>query len=379
MSTSLIPERPLLISPTLAATIGLQEAVFLHVISELLLQHPPLYRQQRRWSEINLSTLINALPFWDPTEIKRVQRSVQDLGLLLVEAVRGSEVTHLYAINQEDCQANGNIAESERSRTQASETTAAAPYTTAYATSHALQPRATPYQNTSGTATLIPPDWQPDATLYQLCQQRNIPRPFVEEHVQSFVMYWRERQKTQYSWHQTFLKWIVTEWEKQRSFQGAKELETQMSSNWLPSEEAVCILEYAGVSHGFIEDAIPEFVLYWRERGIVNSTWSTKFIAHVRRQWERYRHALENDTTPRPIPRDFKPSAACFDVLAMANIDAEFAHAQVQEFILYWQDRNDIHASWNTKFLQHVKYQWAQHMQNSQPLLEKLADRSWAN
>jgi hypothetical protein len=193
------------------------------------------------------------------------------------------------------------------------------------------------------------------------------------------VMYWSERQKTQYSWHQTFLKWIVTEWEKQRSFQGAKELETQMSVNWLPSEEAVCILEYAGVSHSFIEDAIPEFVLYWRERGIVNSTWSTKFIAHVRRQWEKYRHTLENDTTPRPIPRDFKPSPACFDVLAMANIDAEFALAQVQEFILYWQDRNDIQPSWNTKFLQHVKYQWAQQMQNSQPLLDKLADRSWAN
>jgi hypothetical protein len=373
MSTSLIPERPLLISPTLAATIGLQEAVFLHVISELLLQHPPVYRQQRRWSEINQSTLINALPFWDPTEIKRVQRSVQDLGLLLVEAVRGSELTHLYAINQEDCQADSKVA--EPGKTSA---TGSAAYATPYTTSYAKPPRATPYQNTSGTATLIPPDWQPDATLHQLCQQRSIPRPFVEEHVQSFVMYWRERQKTQYSWHQTFLKWIVTEWEKQRSFQGAKELETQMSGNWLPSEEAVCILEYAGVSHGFIEDAIPEFVLYWRERGIVNSTWSTKFIAHVRRQWERYRYTLENDTTPRPIPRDFKPSAACFDVLAMANIDAEFAQAQVQEFILYWQDRNDIYPSWNTKFLQHVKYQWAQQMQNAQPLLDKLADRSWA-
>jgi hypothetical protein len=63
----------------------------------------------------------------------------------------------------------------------------------------------------------------------------------------------------------------------------------------------------------------------------------------------------------------------------MANIDPEFAHAQVKEFILYWQDRNDIYPSWNTKFLQHVKYQWAQQMQNAQPLLDKLADRSWAN
>jgi hypothetical protein len=371
MPTSLIPERPLLISPTLAATIGLQEAVFLHVISELLLQHSPVYRQQRRWSEISQSTLINALPFWDPAEIKRVQRSIQDLGLLLVEPVQGNDQSHLYAINQDDCSAQAKIAEPEKpARTQAYSSGAAA---------YAVQPRSNPYQNTSGTASYIPPGWQPDATLYQQCQQRNIPRPFVEQEVQSFVMYWRERQKTQYSWHQTFLNWIVTKWEKQRSFQGARELETEMSANWLPSEEAVCILEHAGVNRDFIEDAIPEFVLYWRERGIVTSTWSTKFIAHVRRQWERYSHTVENDTTPRPIPPNFQPNAACFDVLAMANIDPEFAQAQVKEFILYWQDRNDIYPSWNTKFLQHVKYQWAQQMQNSQPLLDKLADRSWAN
>ena len=38
MSSSLIPERPLIISPTLAATIGLEEAVMLHVLSELMLR-----------------------------------------------------------------------------------------------------------------------------------------------------------------------------------------------------------------------------------------------------------------------------------------------------------------------------------------------------
>ncbi len=373
MSTSLIPERPLLISPTLAATIGLHEAVFLHVISELQRQHPALFNQQRRWSEISQITLINALPFWDPAEIKRVQRSIQDLGLLLVQPVRGNDHAHLYAINQEESPANMKVAEASAPERTPAIMTGAAAYSTQ------PQPRTTPYQNTSGTATFIPPNWQPDATLYEQCQQRNIPRQFIEQEVRTFVMYWRERQKTQYSWSQTFLKYIVTQWEKQRSFQGAKELETEMSANWLPSEEAVCILEYAGVNRGFIEDAIPEFVLYWRERGIVTSTWSTKFIAHVRRQWDRYSHTLENDTTPRPIPHNFQPNAACFDVLAMANIDADFAHAQVQEFILYWQDRNEIYPSWNTKFLQHVKYQWAQQMQNAQPLLDKLADRSWAN
>ncbi|PCH61941.1 MAG: hypothetical protein COC19_03605, partial [SAR86 cluster bacterium] len=34
MTSSLVPERPLIISPTLASTIGLEEAVMLHVLAE---------------------------------------------------------------------------------------------------------------------------------------------------------------------------------------------------------------------------------------------------------------------------------------------------------------------------------------------------------
>lgn len=232
--------------------------------------------------------------------------------------------------------------------------------------------------NNSGNATPIPANWQPDTTLFQQCSQRNIPRDFVEREVAAFVMYHRDRGKTQYSWHHTFLNWVVSSWEKQRSMQNAKVMETAMPADWLPSEEAVSILELGGITLGFLEAAVPEFVLYWREKGTAGSEWNSRFIAHVRRQWERYTHALEHDTTPRPIPRDFTPDPACYDVLAMANIDAGFAESQIKEFILYWQDRNEIHASWNTKFLQHVKFRWAQQSQVGKTLLEKFTDRSWA-
>lgn len=354
MSTSLIPERPLLISPTLAATIGLEEAVLLHVVSELLLQHPTVCRQQRRWAELSQTTLQQALPFWEYIDIRRVQRSLQGLGLLLVEPVPGKADCQWLAINQPDAKA-------------------------APATPPAPPP--SPFQQSTGTASYIPANWRPDQSLYRQCEQRGIPRDFTDREVPGFVLYWRDRQKSQYSWHHTFLSWIVARWEKQRTQQAAKEQETEMQADWQPSQEALDILEHGGVSRAFVEDAIPEFVLYWRERGSSTSAWNTKFIAHVRRQWLRYTHALEHDTTPRPITADWTPSAACFDVLEMANIDADFAATQVKSFVLYWQDRNEIHASWNTKFLQHVKFQWAQRMQpaSAVKLLDKLSDRSWAN
>jgi hypothetical protein len=353
MTSSLIPERPLLISPTLAATIGLDEAVLLHVLSELLLQHPPLFRQQRRWAELDSETLYRALPFWSPDMIRRVQHSLQALGLLLSEAVPGKPELQLFAINQPD---------------------------TGPAPRQPVTAPASPFQSASGSATLIPDNWQPDQALYQQCLQRGIPHEFVAQAVPAFVSYWRERRKTQYSWHNSFLKWVVGDWEKQRSIQGTRNLETTMQPGWQPGHEALDILEQAGINASFVEDAIPEFVLYWRERGVSSDAWNTRFIAHVRRQWQHYTHAMENDNTPRPITADFEPSPAVFDILAMANIDASFARTQIKPFILYWQDRNELHPSWNTRFLQHVKYQWGQQLQSGQarPLLEKLGDRSWA-
>jgi len=364
MSSSLFPERPLLISPTLAATIGLEEAVLLHVISELLLQHAPLIRQQKRWMEISQQTLCKALPFWDLPKIFSVQQNLRDKGLLLIEAVPGAAHSQLLAINQTDYSAPVAV-------------TANAPPPAASVSPDASVSRQLPLS--SNGSRLIQTNWRPDADLMLLCQQRNIPVDFIEQEIPLFVKYYQDRRKFNYSWHNAFLKWVVAAWEKHRSQTQSRSQEVQMTRGWQPGEDVLDILELAGISHSFIEDAIPEFVLYWSNQGSASSVWDSKFLGHVKRQWERYTHALEHDTTLRPIPREFKPSPACFEVLELAQIDLEFAESLLPEFILYWQDRNEIHASWNTRFLQHVKYRWAQQMQISQPVLDKMTDRSWAD
>ncbi|MDR2213063.1 MAG: hypothetical protein LBE21_05490 [Pseudomonadales bacterium] len=359
MASSLIPERPLLISPTLAATIGLDEAVLLHVISELLLWHPPLFRGRRRWMELSQQALRAALPFWDLPKIYSVQQNLREKGLLLIEAVPNNEHLQLIAINQ----------------TAAAETDAQS--VTAMPSPSSPAPAQSLAQEHSRR---IPADWRPDRDLIMRCQQRNVPLDFIEQEIAPFVRYYQERQKFSYSWHNAFLKWVVAAWEKQRATAQARQQETPMSSEWRPSEEVLDILELGGISLSFIEDAIPEFVLYWRGQGSASNVWDSKFLAHVKRQWDRYTHALEHDNTPRPIARDFEPSAACWEILALAQIDASFAEQLLPEFILYWSDRNEIHASWNTKFLQHVKFRWAQQLQSAQQgnVLDKMTDRSWA-
>jgi hypothetical protein len=172
-----------------------------------------------------------------------------------------------------------------------------------------------------------------------------------------------------------------------------------MSESWRPSQDAIEILENSGVSGGFLEDAIPEFVLYWRERGMVHGAWNTKFIEHIRRQWAKFSASFGLDDTPKLIPGDWQPSADCFEVLALAEIDDDYARSRVPEFVLYWRDSQQVKSSWNTVFLQFIKQDWARRLQNQsteesygenksfagssqqriKEKFQKIADRSWAD
>ncbi|MEQ9071102.1 MAG: DnaT-like ssDNA-binding domain-containing protein, partial [Gimesia chilikensis] len=134
--------------------------------------------------------------------------------------------------------------------------------------------------------------------------------------------------------------------------------------------------------------------------GIINSTWNTKFIEHIRKQWAKYSASFGIDDTPRPISPDWSPSADCYEILQLAEIDEEYARSRVPEFVMYWKDSKQAKSSWNTVFLQYIKQDWAKrlkqqagndisHAENqtligsSQQRIEerfqRIADRSWAD
>ena len=69
MTSSLLPERPLSISPTLASTIGLEEAVMLQVLADLISHGATVKRPQAKnldWLELDDGKLQDAFPFWAP-------------------------------------------------------------------------------------------------------------------------------------------------------------------------------------------------------------------------------------------------------------------------------------------------------------------------
>jgi hypothetical protein len=389
MSSSLIPEKPLLVSPSLAATIGLEEACMLSLLSDIATYRPKLMQRGQHWLDVDEELISRAMPFWTEYDIQRICKNLCDQGIILLDSAPYVESRRL------------TLAFNEAQPVAAVD-------------NHSL-----PVVNMGGGANLIAANWQPDQELLKKIAQYNIPVDFMRNAIPEFVTYWRERGETSHSWGAKFLKDLIHKWRNHET-QSAKQQrhvetdfikrdqEIAMHSEWRPSQDAMEVLvKHANISCAFVEDAIPEFMLYWQERGEVGRTWNSKFIQHVKRQWIRYSSALEHDTEPRRIPDNWQPSNDLFDVLRLANIDMEFAKRQVAEFLLFWRDSNQVYASWNTKFLQHVKFHWARqhslslstsltstaqqgnhHAGQQQPnpvrstrdrsLVEDLTDRSWA-
>lgn len=369
----LIPEKPLLFSPQLAATLGLEEAVLLQLLDDIMGCHRPEQRNGFLWLDVDAELVLRLAPFWSAADIQRIAANLRDKGLLLIGSAPGSQ-TLRYAFN------DGVAAHANAER------------------------RPPPLPPSVGRgANLMHQRWQPHADLLAQLGQYGIPTDFALTQVAEFVTYWGERNEPRHSWGSHYLKHVLRRWREQETVDARRAQEIPLAADWRPSGDALAILcQQAGISRNFVDDAIPEFVLYWRERGSSSSAWNSQFIQHVRRQWARYRSVAEHDSEPRAIRADWQPDETLYEVVAMANIERDFAARLVPEFVLYWQESGQISNTWNTKFLQFVKRQWAHAHDSSsnQPavkshgtrqrsdqagstrhrgIVEELTDRSWAS
>lgn len=350
------------------------------------------------WAELSDSDLQKAFPFWATVDLRRVQSSLQNLGLIVVDPVVAAESetrSNFYAID--DPSAPNQDYPTSQSPNDERSSHSSGQFT--------REENRKPYPNkvtaipTNGGATLIVPNWQPGLDWIRKCQQHSIPEEFINALVPEFVSYWRDRGQARFSWGNAFYKHVLKEWRNEQTRKGAFELATEMSAQWRPSQDALGILELSGINSSFIEDAIPEFVLYWRERGMVNGAWNTKFIEHIRRQWAKFSASFGYDDTPKAIPSDWQPSSDCFEILQLAEIDEAYARSKVPEFVMYWKDSQQVKSSWNTVFLQFIKQDWARQLkqtagadltyaenqslvgssqQRVKERFQRIADRSWA-
>lgn len=385
----------------------------LSVLDELSRPLQPVVRQGLAWYELHGALLYQAFPFWNQHDLQRVSQSLRAKGILVLQSapfIQSQQLVFAFKPVQHNpvpAQPNNtyqaNHTYQSSSAHQPNNVPQQHPAAALPSVNHGFQPalQAAPRPSVAVGATLMPPHWQPDAEILARITQHNIPEHFIREQLPEFVTFWRESGEAHRSWGAKFHQHVLHQWRQRETFTAQKDAEVAMTRDWRPSPDAMDVLtRHAEIHPQFIEDAIPEFILYWAERGERSRTWNTKFIQHIRRQWAKFTSALEHDTEPRRIADNWQPGSDVFDVLRLANIDVAFAQQLVPEFVIFWRDSNQVYASWNTKFLQHVKHHWAKrHALNSAPqgrnhegqqtatqssrtrdrsLAEDLNDRSWA-
>lgn len=358
-----LPSPTLTVPTDVAMIAGVESALLYSVLGQMAIARTPQEQHGFHWYTVTEAELKQFAPFWQARDIQRLGTQLRELNLVVI---------------------------------------ASAPFEHAKILKYALKPLAVPAplqqqlttpQAANGTGSgagqkVIAPHWQPDRdTLMQLAQH-TIPENFALEQVGEFITYWRERNEPARSWEAKFFNHVLHKWRDYQTKQSNKPQTTLMHKGWRPSEDAVDVLtRHAQINRDFVEDAIAEFVLYWREQGAACDNWNRRFRDHVTRQWAKYNAALEHDPTPRRLPDGWQPSRDVYDVLRLANIDLQFATELVPEFAIYWRDSNQVHSSWNTRFLQYVKRRWAQRSQeaNQQSATRDLSleslvtDRSWAD
>ena len=309
-------------SKDVASTIGLSEAVLLEVLKESGLKGR------------NLNELQNLLSFWTEKELTEYLKSLLSKGLVVE-----NKTSSLSSFSVKEIQT--------------------------------VDRRESSMENS----------WRPEKELLDQILEYGIPEEFTYAQVEDFKHLNQEKEEKNKSWGIKFLRFVIKQWRQKEATDNQKRKRKPIENNWKPEDEAREILVRSGVDNDFIDKEVPEFVLYWSEKKEESDIWNSKFIAHIRRQWGRFQNVNEKDDLPFKIDSKWLPNEDFYDVLTLTNIPKEFADSTLSEFILYWKETGQSHNSWNSKFLQHVKFQWQKQNQNlssqGQNLMDKRIESSW--
>ncbi len=360
-------------SSQLACQYGLEEAVMLNLLEQSVFNRGVRGQDGNLWCKLEQARVEILMGFWTLIDVQRILTSLSKQGAIVVDSApiitSGEIIFRLIDL------ADAPIVQATKNHTQ---TTSRAP--------------TTPFHS----AMPIAPNWQPAEDDLRTLTQYGVSREFALSQLHEFVSYWRQRGTANNAWGSKFAAQVRRKWREHQQEQAELKRNQPIAENWQPGGEVIDILVVKSqIPEAFVSDCIPEYRLYWKERGQPSNAWDSKFLTHVKRQWDIYQQKLKYDTAPRPIPANWQPEPDVIDILKIANIDLEFAVSLVGEFVLYWRESNQLNSSWNSKFLQHVKHRWAQR-HNEQDLGfreengakkatrdtttgELVTDRSWAN
>ena len=260
---SLIPDRQLTFSPDLAATIGLEEAILLQGLGELLAG------TTQSSQCVALSEFERNFPFWEAAKIRELLARLEALGIILVRGEnQNSDVMRISAVSAQSSVAVGKTEAAPQARQSIPKTPGSSAANSA--------------GKQSPGSHLSPPavrTWQPSEDLLDLLHlSHGINRQFALSQLPNFIP-----APTDPAPDNRFRQHVLSAWRRHQSQHPAFEIAAApaFDQHWRPSDDALDIMTGNGVDLEFIDSMRPEFILYWRERGGPPKEVNSKFIGWI--------------------------------------------------------------------------------------------------
>ena len=139
--------------------------------------------------------------------------------------------------------------------------------------------------------------WQPDAhTLNYLNVSYGIDSDFIRECIPEFIHKWIEKKAIHSQWGQTFAEHVIEQWRFVQEGINRNPVKQLINKNWRPSADCMDIVRVQlDIDPHFIERAIPEFILYWTNRGEPMHSWDNIFLRHIKHVWAAHLKGNNNE------------------------------------------------------------------------------------
>ena len=222
-----LSERPLLVSPLLAATIGLEAAVMLQALADRAQAVSPNAPGGPRRLHLGQGELQGLFPFWKAADIRRVEETLKQLGMLAVEPDPRRPGRSCYTLETLE-------------------------------TSETPETPERPGMVAGGTAEI--------PATYATTPDPLVPDPLRSDPLSG--IHWRRRLNGQ---------------PNGRNGNAPRPI----PADWSPSPQCLDALQLAGIDEDYARSKVHEFVLYWRDSGQPRPSWNTVFLQFVRTGWIR--------------------------------------------------------------------------------------------
>lgn len=221
----MIPEKVLVVSPALAKTLGLEEALLYQLLSELALLTGSSLTLTANHRE-------RLLPFWTQAQLSAVLRRLQAQGLLRVQGAAP------WQIEIEDLSTEGHTRSVEAEATpKAINSHEEAPIhkVPVYGMNDArrrnqvedqlayLKPEPSPQASVRAERTRMHAQWEPSEDFPQLLSFHDIPLSFALSELGKFRQYYQDKDRTEHSWDVRYLNWVQRAWHDQLNSKGRYE------------------------------------------------------------------------------------------------------------------------------------------------------------